>query len=80
VAGLAIYQRLKEPRGNSHVWRYRRIQEARGVKTASIHGPLYIRPTQANGAQPWVALDAATFDQAKLERDKKARGQTLTKS
>jgi integrase/recombinase XerD len=77
VAGLAIYQRLKEPRGNSHVWRYRRIQEARGVKTASIHGPFYIRPTQSNGAQPWVALDAATFDQAKLERDKKARGQSL---
>jgi len=77
VAGLAIYQRLKEPRGNSHVWRYRRIQEARGVKTASIRGPFYIRPTQANGAQPWVALDAPTFDQAKLERDKKARGQFL---
>jgi len=77
VAGLAIYQRLKEPRGNTHVWRYRRIQEARGVKTASIHGPFYIRPTQANGAQPWVALDAATFDQAKLERDRKARGLSL---
>lgn len=77
MAGLAIYQRLKEPRGNSHVWRYRRIQEARGVKTASIRGPFYIRPTQANGAQPWVALDAPTFDQAKLERDKKARGQFL---
>jgi hypothetical protein len=68
VAGLVIYQRLKEPRGNSHVWRYRRIQEARGVRTASIQGPFYIRPTQTNGAQPWVALDAATFDQAKLER------------
>jgi hypothetical protein len=77
MAGLAIYQRLKEPRGNSHVWRYRRIQEARGVKTASIQGPFYIRPTQANGAQPWVTLDAATFDQAKLERDRKEKGESI---
>ncbi len=77
MAGLAIYQRLKEPRGNAHVWRYRRIQEARGVKTASIQGPFHIRPTQADGSQPWVTLDAATFDQAKLERDKKERGESL---
>src|SRR6266478_148106 len=77
MAGLAIYQRLKEPRGNAHVWRYRRIEEARGVKTASVRGLFSIRPTQANGAQPWVTLDAATFDQAKLERDKKERGETL---
>jgi hypothetical protein len=77
MAGLAIYRRLKEPRGKPHVWRYQRIQETRGVKTASVQEPFYIRPTQANGAQPWVTLDAATFDQAKLERDKKERGESL---
>jgi integrase/recombinase XerD len=74
MAGLAIYTRGKvEGKG----WRYQRVQEARGAKTARLQGPFYIRPTQANGAQPWVILDAATFDQAKLERDKKERGQFL---
>ena len=77
MAGLAIYQRLKEPRGNAHVWRYRRVQETRGVKTGSVQGPFYIRPTQANGAQPWVPLDAETFDAAKLERDKREKGEVL---
>jgi hypothetical protein len=65
VAGLAIYTRGKiEGKG----WRYQRINEARGVKTGSLRGPFYIRPTQASGAQPWVSLDAETFDQAKTER------------
>ncbi len=77
MAGLAIYHRLKEPRGNAHVWRYRRIQEARGVKTASIQGPFYIRPTRADNSQPWVKLDAEAFDAAKTERDKKERGETI---
>ncbi len=77
MAGLAIYQRLKEPRGNAHVWRYRRIQEARGVKTASIQGPFYIRPTRADNSQPWVKLDAEVFDVAKAERDKKERGEVI---
>src|SRR5258708_8899559 len=77
MAGLAFYQRLKEPSGNGHVWRYRRIEESRGVKTGSLRGPFYIRPTQASGAQPWVTLDAATFDQAKLERDRKEKGEAI---
>src|SRR5438876_803085 len=78
MAGLAIYQRLKEPRGNSYVWRYRRVEESRGVKTGSLKGTFYIRPTQANGAQPWISLDAETFDQAKSERDRKEHGETIT--
>jgi integrase len=74
VAGLAIYTRGKiEGKG----WRYQRINEARGVKTGSLRGPFYIRPTQASGAQPWVSLDAETFDQAKTERDKKEKGAAL---
>lgn len=74
MAGLAIYQRLKEPRGNSNVWRYRRIEEGRGVKTGHLQGPFYIRPTRADNSQPWVKLDAEAFDAAKAERDKKERG------
>ena len=74
MARLAIYQRLKEPRGNNKVWRYRRVEEGRGVKTGQLQGPFHIRPTQADGSQPWITLDAATFEQAKLERDKREKG------
>jgi integrase len=56
------------------VWRYRRVEEKRGGKTGHLTGPFYIRPTQGNGSQPWVPLDAETFDQAKIERDKRERG------
>jgi len=77
MAGLAIYQRLKEPRGNAHVWRYRRIEESRGVKTGSLRGPFYIRPTRADNSQPWVKLDSEVFDAAKTERDKKERGEII---
>ena len=74
MARLAIYQRLKEPRGNTEVWRYRRVEEGRGVKTGHLQGPFHIRPTQVDGSQPWITLDAATFEQAKLERDKREKG------
>jgi len=77
MAKLAIYQRLKEPRGNTQVWRYRRVEEGRGVKTGHLQGPFHIRPTQADGSQPWITLDAATFEQAKLERDKRENGVEL---
>jgi integrase/recombinase XerD len=77
MAGLAIYQRLKEPRGNGHVWRYRRVKEAPGVKTSSLRGPFYIRPTRADNSQTWVKLDAEAFDAAKAERDKKERGEVI---
>lgn len=77
MAGLAIYQRLKVPHGDTHVWRYRRVEEGRGVKTGHLRGPFQIRPTQPDGSQPWITLDAETFEQAKLERDKKERGAQL---
>jgi len=74
MAGLAIYTRGKvEGKG----WRYQRVNEARGVKTGSLRGPFYIRPTQTNGAQPWVTLDAENFEDAKTERDQKERGTEL---
>jgi integrase len=77
MAGLAIYQRVKEPRGNAHVWRYRRVEEGRGVKTGHLQGPFYIRPTRSDNSQPWVKLDSEVFDAAKAERDKKERGESL---
>src|SRR5712692_2713607 len=74
MAGLAIYTRGKvEGKG----WRYQRVQEARGAKTGRLQGPFYIRPTRADNSQPWVKLDAEAFDAAKLERDKKERGEVL---
>ncbi len=77
MANLAIYQRLKESKGNTHVWRYRRVEEGRGVKTGHLEGPFHIRPTQPNGSQPWVTLDATTFEDAKRERDRKEKGAVL---
>ena len=74
VPGLAIYTRAKvEGKG----WRYQRVVERPGVKTGALRGPFYIRPTQTNGAQPWLSLDAESFDLAKTERDKKQRGEQL---
>jgi len=64
--GLSIYQRNKTPEG----WRYQRVEERRGAKTGGIAGRFYIRPTQADGKQPWQELQAETFDQAKIERDR----------
>ena len=80
MARLAISQRLKVPhpkRPNTQVWRYRAIEEARGVKTSSLKPPFFIRPTLADKTQPWVRLDAQTFEQAKLERDKRENGAEL---
>ena len=76
MPGLAISQRLKVPHPkhlNTFVWRYRRVEEGRGVKTGSLEPPFFVRPTLADGSQPWVELDAQTFDQAKRERDKRER-------
>jgi integrase/recombinase XerD len=73
MATLAIYQRLKKPVG----WRFIRIEEAPGKRTGHLEGPFLIRPTQADGRQPWVKLDAQTFDVAKTERDKRERGEII---
>ena len=74
MAGLAIYHR---PKTDSSYRPYKRIEERRGVKTGTFQPPFYIRPTQADGRQPWVKLDAGTFETAKEERDRKERGETL---
>lgn len=71
MAGLAIYHR---PKTGASYRPYKRIEERRGVKTGGFEGPFYIRPTNSDGSQPWVRLDAPTFDQAKSERDRKERG------
>ena len=80
MARLAISQRLKVPhptRPHTLVWRYKAVEEARGVKTSSLKPPFFIRPTLADKSQPWVRLDAETFEQAKLERDKREKGVEL---
>lgn len=74
MAGLAIYIR---PKTGTSYRPYKRIEERRGVKTGTFHGPFYIRPTNPDGSQPWVRLDASAFEQAKSERDRKERGETL---
>jgi integrase len=74
MAGLAIYHR---PKTDSAYRPYKRIEERRGIKTGTFQPPFYIRPTQADGRQPWVKLDAGTFETAKEERDRKERGETL---
>src|ERR1700722_12338059 len=64
-------------------WRYQRVLERPGVKTGSLTGPFFIRVTlNKTGAggrnkQNWVPLDAETFDEAKIERDRKLKGQAL---
>ena len=73
MATLAIYQRLKKPQG----WRFIRVEEGPGKRTGQLEGPFLIRPTLADKSQPWVKLDATTFDAAKTERDKRERGEVL---
>jgi integrase len=74
VAGLAIYNR---PKTGTTYRPYKRIEERRGVKTGAFEGPFYIRPTNPNGSQPWVRLDAQTFEMAKSERDRKENGEAI---
>src|SRR5258708_40119982 len=73
MATLAIYQRLKQPQG----WRFIRVEEGPGKRTGQLEGPFLIRPTRADKSQPWIKLDASTFDQAKTQRDKHENGEVL---
>lgn len=79
MSKMAIYNR---PTGSP----YTRIEERRGVKTATFQPPFYVRITipdttiqggKKRRMQQWVKLDAQVFDQAKDERDRKERGETL---
>jgi integrase/recombinase XerD len=74
MADLAIYHR---PKTGGAYRPYKRIEERRGVKTGAFEGPFYIRPTYSDGRQPWVKLDAATFEQAKAERNRKGSGEQI---
>jgi len=74
MPGLAIYNR---PKTGASYRPYKRVEERRGVKTGAFEGPFYIRPTNPDGSQPWVRLDAPTFEQAKAERDRKERGEKI---
>jgi integrase/recombinase XerD len=74
AAGLAIYIR---PKTGTSYRPYKRVEERRGVKTGTFDGPFYIRPTNTDGSQPWVKLDAQSFEHAKGERDRKERGEKI---
>src|ERR1700686_5471180 len=59
----SLYIREKNP---AERWRYKRIKEARGVKTGEISAPFFVRPF-VNGKQIWKKLSAETFKEAKEE-------------
>lgn len=59
----SLYTREKNPDGN---WRYRRIKEGRGLRTADLVSPFFVRPF-INGKQLWKTLSATTFRDAKEE-------------
>jgi integrase/recombinase XerD len=76
----AIYIRPKvNGAWKSHV----AVQEARGVRTAGLSGPFYIRITtneagaDGRNKQPFVKLDAETFEQAKAERERRKKGEVV---
>lgn len=83
---LQIYQRLK----TDGDWRYKPVETGQGKRTGSLKGPFYIRPTFYIGdtrKQPWVALDANTFDAAQVEAETrsaafqaKAKGLTVAEA
>lgn len=64
----SLYIRFKNPNG---VWRYGRVKEGRGIRTADISGPFYARPF-IDGKQVWKSLAAPTFKQAKEEAEQLA--------
>ena len=68
MAAPSLYIRFKNPEG---VWRYTRIKEGRGLRTAEISGPFYARPF-INGKQVWKTLAALDFKQAKNEAEQLA--------
>jgi integrase len=64
----SLYIRSKNPEG---VWRYARIKEGRGIRTAEISGPFYARPF-IDGKQVWKTLAAPSFKEAKDEAEQLA--------
>src|ERR1700730_3624691 len=66
-----LYTREKVPvvRKNGQtqlLWRYQRVREGRGVKTASLGGPFYSR-TKMGGRTVWTKLSQETVSKAKSE-------------
>jgi integrase/recombinase XerD len=50
----------------SVVWRYQRVKEGRGVKTARLAGPFYAR-SKHQGRTAWTKLQGDTLNAAKVE-------------
>ncbi len=76
----SLYIREKNADGR---WRYRRVKEGRGIRTADIAGPFFARPF-IGGKQVWKTLSAIAFKTAKEEAgelsaalDAQAKGLTV---
>jgi hypothetical protein len=67
---FTLYVRKKLGPGN---WKWEAIEEIRGRHTSSIHGKFAFRPT-IGGKQQWVGLEAANYEEAKLEANKLFQG------
>lgn len=71
----SLYTRDKVPvakEGRTQfLWRYHRVKEGRGVKTASLKGPFYAR-NKTDGRTVWTKLLNPAFTEAKLEAREKA--------
>lgn len=61
----SIYNRAKV--GNA--WRFERVEEGQGKRTAHLKPPFYARPWK-DGKQRWHRLNAETFADAKKEAEK----------
>jgi integrase/recombinase XerD len=61
----SIYNRVKTATG----WKFERVEEGQGKRTAHLTPPFYARPWK-DGKQRWYRLHAETFVQAKKEAEK----------
>lgn len=79
----SLYIREKNADGR---WRYRRVKEGRGIRTAELAGPFFARPF-IGGKQVWKTLSAIAFKTAKEEAeelsaalDAQAKGLTVAEA
>jgi integrase len=69
MASLYTREKVPVPQKDGQMrllWRYQRVREGRGVKTAGLSGPFYSR-SKINGKTAWTRLAEETFTAAKAE-------------
>jgi hypothetical protein len=79
-------EHLHERKNEAGRWRYARIKEGRGKKTAEFVAPFFISP-MVEGTQIWKPLVAENFSDARMEADRmvvgleaRAKGLTVAES